>query len=741
MTRLVFENPLSWYVGLPIAAAAVVLSIRSLHRSGRRRRETAVLAALRGLVLLALVCLVARPVLVDSEEEETRSNRIVLLVDRSESMSLRHAGKSRYEEALQLARSDLLPALKAADLRPQAVLFAEDAVVADGPQIAAATPNGKQTNLARAIVRGMALVGRPPRAVIALTDGVATEESDNGRAISVLAEHRIPFIGIGCGRETGGQVLALEHVVAPPLASPKQQFQVSVRLRATGRPTMPSFDLLLLRDRRLVQRKMISPGSGARVWQETFSVTERDEGFHRYTVQLTPPADPAIKCPTVSGSAMVRVEGEKDTRVLFVQGALTWDYKFIRLALAGDPTIKLSGLSRTANKSSFFESSGDEKDLPGGFPKTNEELGRFRVVVLSNLRPGDLSPEQQELLARHCGQLGGGVLMIGGSDTFNASWQGSRLEQLLPVRFAPVGRAPDGFSFRPQITSAALGHPVFQIDDGGNHIAAWANMPTFSQYAVVDSIKLGAQVWAVYPSTTGSESGPPLIACQRYGAGLSAVICVQNFWRWRLAQSSNPRHFDRFWQQLFRYLAEGSRDVVSIGVPDQSLQPGPKIRLSVQRRPDPRASQAAPQSFRVLVKDDSNAVVADRAVELRPGASVEIAFPASRPGLYAASVVDAAQYALASRSLEISDVSVEFNSTSRNMEALHQWAALSDGVAVRSEDCSDAGRLVRQIQARTDPLRQDVSRRRPIGINGWALALLTGCLCAEWSLRKHWRLT
>jgi uncharacterized membrane protein len=741
MTRLVFENPLAWLWGLPVAVAALAVSVRSLRQYGRPWREAAVLAALRGMVLLALVILAARPVLVDSEEEE-KSNRVVLLVDRSESMSLRHGGQSRYSEAVQLARSGLLPALKAADLHPQALLFAEDAASADGRQIAAAQPDGKRTNLARAIVRSMALSDRPPCAVIALTDGVATEDADNARAISALAEHRVPFFGIGCGRETDSQVLALEHVAAPPLASPKQEFQVAARLRVTGREATPPFDLLLLRDGRAVQRKTISPGLGARVWQESFSVTENDESFYRYTIQLLPPADPAIKCPSTSGSAVVRVEGEKDFRALFVQGALTWDYKFIRLAISGDRTVKLSGLSRTASGSAFFESSEDEKDLVGGFPKTNEDLAKYRVVVLSNLRPGDLSPAQQELLASYCGQYGGGVLMIGGPDTFNASWQGSRLEQLLPVRFAPAGRrAMEGPSFRPQITSAALSHPVFQIGDGGNHRAAWADLPTFTQYAVVDSVKPGAQVWAVYPSAGGPDSGPPLMACQRYGAGLSAVICVQNFWRWRLAEPSDPQHFDRFWQQLFRYLAEGSRELVAIVVPDQRMEPGPRIRLTVRRRADPRTSQAAPQNYRVLVKDEKDRPVADQAVALRPGASVEIAFPAQSPGLYAASVLDAGQSVLASRSLEISDVSAEFNNTARNMEALRQWAALSDGMAVRCEDCADAGKLVEKIKARADRPRGDVSHRRPVGVNGWVLALLAGCLCAEWSLRKHWELT
>ena len=94
-------------------------------------------------------------------------------------MSLACGKQSRFDEALQMARQNLLPALKASDIRVRALLFAEDATVADGRQIAAAKPDGKRTNLARAIVRAVVQSDRPPLAVIALTDGANTEDSDN----------------------------------------------------------------------------------------------------------------------------------------------------------------------------------------------------------------------------------------------------------------------------------------------------------------------------------------------------------------------------------------------------------------------------------------------------------------------------------------------------------------------------------------------------------------------------------
>ena len=52
-------------------------------------------------------------------------------------------------------------------------------------------------------------------------------------------------------------------------------------------------------------------------------------------------------------------------RVLYVQGKLTWDYKFIHLALKDDPGIKLTGLTRTSEQSVFrqnIETAGQALD-------------------------------------------------------------------------------------------------------------------------------------------------------------------------------------------------------------------------------------------------------------------------------------------------------------------------------------------------------------------------------------------
>ena len=128
-------------------------------------------------------------------------------------------------------------------------------------------------------------------------------------------------------------------------------------------------------------------------------------------------------------------------------------------------------------------------------------------------------------------------------------------------------------------------------------------------------------------------------------------------------------------------------------------------------------------------------------MELAPARPVELVFRAEKEGVYTVTVLDAQKRAAANRSLEIRDINVELQQTARNMEGLRQWAALSDGVAAKLEDCRDDGGWVKTFLSKIEQIRRNRVLRRPAGVNGWTLALTAGCLGAEWILRKRFGLS
>ncbi|HEX3799347.1 MAG TPA: hypothetical protein VH413_11670 [Verrucomicrobiae bacterium] len=739
--RLTFDFPIAWAVGLPLALLMLALSVAWQLRRGQTWQRVTAIAALRGVALLLLIGLAARPVWVAREKTPPANRSVVLLMDRSESMSLQDGSRSRYQQALDFTREQLLPALNEAHQPVQAMLFAHDAESADGDHLAAAAPDGKRTNLGGAIVQALANPNEPPLAVIALTDGAANENDDNNRALTSLLESGVPFIGLGFGNDLGVQTLSLRRVEAPGLVSPKAAFDVSAELEMINTQNLPDFDLLLLRDGLACQQKSVQPGRGSRMWQESFSITEDKEGAHNYEIRLVPPSVPGLKCVNTSGSAAVRVSTEKELRALYIQGALTWDYKFIGMALRDDPSIKLTGLTRTSKQSIFRQNVESSGELINGFPATIEEIAPFRIIVLSNIRPVDLTVAQQEMLARFCGELGGGVLMIGGAGTFDGSWQGSRLEQLLPVVFAArTGVEGLDRQFHLQLTDDALRNPVFQISDGKSAREAWAQLPAFTQYGRVDAAKPGAQIWAQHSSDEGPNGHRILMAAQTYGAGKSAIICIQNFWRWRLAKDSDPQQFDRFWKQLFRYLGDAGSQDISIHLADQDLHPDMDVQIILEKQPNPQNVTNSSGKFTVHVENEYKEMLATQTLDLEPGHPHDFKFHAAKAGTYTISVVNAQSVPAGTRTIEIRGVNVEFQNTARDMETLKQWASVSGGLALKVEECPNGKDLVRQIKTRIIEAQRTKSVHQPAGMNGWTLLTLLGCLGSEWILRKRWGL-
>lgn len=261
METLVFDYPPGWQVGLPLAVAVVIAAALVQHRRALGRGRIAVLALLRVVALVALALLLARPTWVSQDPPAPTNRTVLLLVDRSESMSVEEADTTRYRQALDFLREDLLPALNSAALPAQAFLFAEDAQPADGRELQAAQPQGRRTNLGGAIDRAVRSAPHPPLAVIALTDGIANEADDNARGLSALVQNRVPFIGVGFGTDTGTRTLSLRQVDAAPVVPTNTLFRVSAQLEMVSDEDLPPLTWSSCATAKSPNRKPSSPAT------------------------------------------------------------------------------------------------------------------------------------------------------------------------------------------------------------------------------------------------------------------------------------------------------------------------------------------------------------------------------------------------------------------------------------------------------------------------------------------------
>lgn len=778
--ELVWEAPLwglcAGLAGLALAAAAA----RRTAALGYPPRAVALVAALRAVAVLVLAAILARPVWVRSEDLENRST-VVVLVDRSASMAIRDGDDGqtldRLDRAREFLRERLAPALRDAGLGAVALLFADDARVADGPEIAAATPDGPETNLPLALRAALAAPAAktpsPPRsnpdsisnsnsnpgpntaplAVVALTDGVSTAREGAGAAAAALARRGVPLVGIGVGSDKGARALALRELVAPGQSPPRTPFRVEVRLETTGEGAFAPFDLLLLRDGRLVQRRAVDPGANARSWNVGFEVSEDQPGVVEYAARLADPAIPGVRVVSDSARASVVVSEEGEIRTLYAQATLGWDYKFLKRATRDDPLLKFTGLSRTSDRSYLVQDGPAE--LSAGFLESVEKLAPYRVVILANYGPRDLNDAQRETLARFCGEYGGGLLLLGGP---LEEWRGTSLERILPAAFSPaaaLSRAGEPFRLAP--TAEGLEQPALRIAEGDRNAAAWARAPVLRGFSRAESVKPGASVWAVAappgatPAGNRGVDGPPILISQSYGGGVVMVLATSSLWRWRLARDAEPRDFDRLVKQLIRHLGRGNREQYVLQLPDQDFAAGGRARFTVERRrrpgdaaadddaPNPAAAAAATVS--IVVERPDGSEEPPRALELAPGALATLEFPTERPGIHRVRVLDPAGGLLAARDVDVRERNPELERSARDMESLRQWAALTDGRALRIEDCDDPAAIVELVRERAEAARAAAD---PVRSPAWPrpeiFALLLCALCGEWISRKRWEM-
>ena len=170
-------------------------------------------------------------------------------------------------------------------------------------------------------------------------------------------------------------------------------------------------------------------------------------------------------------------QGGGPYRVLYAGGRPNWEFKFLRRALQEDEQVNLVGLLRIAKRQAKFEfqaagsrktsplyngfdadpdtaeaadqpvlvrlGTEDEVELRDGFPKTAEELYRYHAIVIDDLEASFFTQDQLALLRNFVSRRGGGLLMLGGPDSFSdGKYDRTPVGEMLPVYLTKLGPHP-----------------------------------------------------------------------------------------------------------------------------------------------------------------------------------------------------------------------------------------------------------------------------------------------------------
>jgi len=406
-----FEHP--WWLLTALFVVPVVwLALRSLKALNVVRRVAAIV--LRGIVVLILAAVLGRPAITKVHEAVT----LLAVIDRSNSVpeGLRGAAHAYLVKALagkpagdQLAvvnvaaLADIVRLPSTSDDVPKRVL----GIALDQSRLAA----GIQ----------MALAIAPPDTavrILLISDGNETD-GDLKEVARVAAANGIP-IDVLALRYNHKREVVFRRLVAPSRARSGQTIPVRFVLTSTHKA---SGRLILSLNGRPVDLDPTSDGVTAAV--------DLKAGTNVKTIQM-----PVGTRGVHEMEATFLADDENTDRLLENNRASAVTF------VAGPGHVLI--VSADARESAplvraLREANIDTRDLPAGqMPTSLTGLLDTDAVVLVNTPNYAFTAAQQEMLVRYVSDLGGGLLTVGGPDSYGAGgWIGSPVAQILPVDMDP----------------------------------------------------------------------------------------------------------------------------------------------------------------------------------------------------------------------------------------------------------------------------------------------------------------
>ncbi len=460
-----------------------------------------------------------------------------------------------------------------------------------------------------------------------------------------------------------------------------------------------------------------------------------------------------VQVPTYDGDAVpannampvvVRVVRDK-LRVLQVAGAPSWDVKFLRRFLKGDPSVDLVSFFILRTRSDMKRRYNNDELSLIEFPYRQlftDDLRTFDLVVFQNFdhRPYFLNDSRELLrnLASFVTEDGHALVMSGGDRSFSlGAYGGTPLGDILPVEIARDPIAPDLVPFRAVLTEAGARHPVTRlVGDGVENELWWQRLHTLDGTNMVLGARSDATVLLTHPTLKGSSGkGLPVLAVREAGKGRTMSLTVDTSWRWSLSEAAEGRGnqaYLRFWKGAMRWLIrDPTTRRVRVDTSRENYSVDDEVRVVVQALdPDFAPHKSAP--VRVAVAFSDGELERFEGVTGEEGEAI-FTFPARRRGavkveaevMSGDTVIgrDSTVYAVTNRDPELDEVVPD--------RAFLSWLAGRTGGTFYPS--GEAGELTRDLEAgRTVLERRELALWRAPGLALW-IALFAGL---AWIVRR-----
>jgi hypothetical protein len=464
-------------------------------------------------------------------------------------------------------------------------------------------------------------------------------------------------------------------------------------------------------------------------------------------------------------------QGSGPYRVLYVSGRPNWEFKFLRRAIAFDEEVQVVGLVRIARRQPKFDfrsararstsplfdgfvhpdpESAERQDQPilirldtrgsaelrDGFPKTADELYRYHAVILDDIEAAFFTPDQQVLLRNFVSQRGGGLLMLGGPDSFaEGNYDRTPIGELLPVYLKGQPEQHQEGGYHLVLTREGWLQPWVRMrKTEEDERARLDSMSSFETLSRVGKIKPGAVVLSEVRSAAGETL--PALAAQSFGKGHVAALLIGDLWRWGMRRENVAENdLARSWRQTVRWLVGDVPSQVEITVRPKVDSIAPALNLTVRvRDPEYRPLDNAKVSFRIALPGKESLMLEGEPDVQEAGAYAATYVP-REPGAYrivaTATAPDGSNVGEREAGWAAQPAADEFARLEPDREFLKRIASGTHGELVDGDRLAS---FVASLSSRHAPITEPwVS---PLWHQPFYFLVAIACLLGEWGLRR-----
>lgn len=776
---LILGTPGWWAVAAGVSAVAAATIAWSYRHAPASRPVRAACAALKAVGIAALAMILLEPLLAGTRPKRG-ANAFAVVADNSRSLLIRDRGESGSRGdwvRAQLRRDRPWRARLGQDFDVRSYVFDSHLRSVEGFDTLAFDGNGTALGPSLEALAGR-FRGLPMAGVLLFTDGNRTEVGDVDWSTLPPIYPVVPPSG-GVARDVGVREVAINQT---NFESAPVVLRADVVVAGfAGRTIVAS---VVDESGREVERLRAQAGADGKLLSFRFQFRPEKVGVRFYKVRAFPANEEpqTDREDDLSGSTeqtlanngrlVVVDQGDGPHRILYVGGRPNWEFKFLRRALDDDDQLQLVGLLRIARRQPKFdfqaarnrttsplfdgfkdadaEAAGqpdqpvlirlntlDEAELRDGFPKTAEELYRYQAIVIDDIEAGFFSQDQLTLLRNFVSLRGGGLLMLGGPDSFvEGKYDRTPVGDLLPVYLNGMTlHEPGPEGHRLALTREGWLQPWVRVRKGEDEERSRLGaMPEFRALSRVGGIKPGAVTLAEVVDAEGGKA--PALVAQSFGKGRVASLLVGDLWRWGL-QRKDPAGDDleRSWRQTARWLVGDVPGRVEVDVRPKAGGASPAVELAVRvRDAEYRPADNAKVALKIT-PPGGRTLTLDAEPDGREAGSYAITYAAREPGPYrvvaTATMPDGSPAGTREAGWAAQPAADEFARLLPDRAFLQRLAAATGGEVI---DAASPDSLVARLSSRGAPITE--SWTAPVWHHPLYLAVALACIAAEWGLRR-----